>query len=189
MQEVTNSRALCIYTFPLSFSCFHQNQYDIANCLEHSLKCGNSSNNPAFWNYFVINEHWEMPLGQESQHPGMKTNLPVLLGCQSLCTMLFCFFFQDALWFFSTAVTHSALTSLWQETQADHFSVMWLSSITLIPHRSFCQLCMCSWALSGNGDLTIQHACMFLCVTTPFDSYHVYLLIWRKGLSKLYYSH
>jgi len=38
--EVTPPVPIC--TFPLSFSCFHQNKYDIAHCLEHSLKCWNS---------------------------------------------------------------------------------------------------------------------------------------------------
>lgn len=57
LQEVTSPVHMC--TLPLSFSYSHQNQYDVFHCPEHSLRCWNTSGNPASWNYLVIDQHTE----------------------------------------------------------------------------------------------------------------------------------
>lgn len=135
------SQILCIYIFFLSFSCFHQNEYNIFHCLEHSMKCWNLFNNLASWNYLVIDKSMEKcHLSNNHKIQGWK--LPCL--CANSSTVL-----KHRIFFWAKSVSLQSCSAdlsykSLARNQAAHYAVC-LCPIVPIPHPSSCQHCTGVW--------------------------------------------
>lgn len=183
MREVTNPQPRCVCTFPLSFSRFHQNQYDIAHCPEHSPKCGNSSNNPAFCSYLVRDKHSQKcRLANNHNIQGWKPPFCTPRPSVSQCSRVFGFFFQSMLkLFLQSCSTDRSNTSLARNPG-------WTLFFRSLPLCWFLTVCCVSFAHACRAwvmmEFTVHRRCLVLSLTTPSDSHHVDLLILKGKYSK-----
>lgn len=169
-----------MYTYlPPFVSLFSPNQYDTAHCLEHCLKCWNSSDNPASWNCLVKDKHME-ECHSANNHNIQGWKLPQCM-LRSSVPQHSCFFEAtlNICQFSYKAVLKTDLILPWWEILTDPYSVG-LPSVVLVPHHSLRQLCMGLWGLSDSNvfPTTCMHVplCSYTFQFIPSDLFRGFLI-------------